>query len=136
MAPHPERPRSPENSINAVWAARQAGAERIVCLSAVGAAHDAPTRSGRLHALSDHETQQSGLRWTILRPHWFMQNLLNEASDISATGTFSLNMASARIGMINARDIAECAARVLLDEPDRHHGRTYTVPQHCPGVTS
>jgi hypothetical protein len=42
------------------------------------------------------------MRWTILRPHWFMQNLLNEAGDISATGTFSLNMASARIGMIDA----------------------------------
>ncbi|GAA0936885.1 SDR family oxidoreductase [Actinocorallia libanotica] len=123
----PNGPRSPENNMNAVWAARQAGAERIVRLSAVGAAHDAPTRSGRLHALSDHETQQSGLRWTILRPHWFMQNLLNEASDISASGTFSLNTASGRIGMIDARDIAECAARVLLDGPDRHHGRTYTL---------
>jgi uncharacterized protein YbjT (DUF2867 family) len=67
------------------------------------------------------------MRWTILRPHWFMQNLLTEAGDISATGTFSLNMASARIGMIDARDIAECAARVLLDAPDRHHGQTYTL---------
>ncbi|MGW1990823.1 hypothetical protein [Embleya sp. NPDC001921] len=67
------------------------------------------------------------MRWTILRPHWFMQNLLNEAGDIRAGGTFSLNMASARIGMIDARDIAECAARVLSDDPDRHHGNTYTL---------
>jgi uncharacterized protein YbjT (DUF2867 family) len=67
------------------------------------------------------------MRWTILRPLWFMQNLLNEAGDISDTGTFSLNMASARIGMTDVRDIAECAARVLLDDPDRHHGQTYTL---------
>ncbi|SEG84616.1 Uncharacterized conserved protein YbjT, contains NAD(P)-binding and DUF2867 domains [Thermomonospora echinospora] len=123
----PNGPRAPENNMNAVWAARQAGAERIVRLSAVGAAHHAPTRSGRLHALSDRETERCGMRWTILRPHWFMQNLLNEAGDISATGTFSLNMASARIAMIDARDIAECAARILLDDPDRHHGQTYTL---------
>ncbi len=123
----PNGPRSPENSMNAVWAARQAGVERIVRLSAVGAAHDAPTRSGRLHALSDRELEHSGLRWTILRPHWFMQNLLNEASDIAATATFSLNMATARIGMIDARDIAECAARILLDDPEHHHGKTYTL---------
>ena len=85
--------------MNAVWAARQAGAERIVRLSVVGAAHDAPNRSGRLHALSDRETERCGMRWTILRPLWFMQNLLNEAGDVSATGAFSLNMGSARIGM-------------------------------------
>ncbi|TDD23903.1 SDR family oxidoreductase [Nonomuraea diastatica] len=123
----PNGPRAPEHNMNAVWAARQAGVERIVRLSVVGAAHDAPNRSGRLHALSDQETERCGLRWTILRPHWFMQNLLNEAGDISATGAFSLNMASARIGMIDVRDIAACAARVLLDDPGRHHGRTYTL---------
>ncbi|GAA3588305.1 SDR family oxidoreductase [Nonomuraea rosea] len=123
----PNGPRAPEHNMNAVWAARQAGVERVVRLSVVGAAHDAPNRSGRLHALSDRETERCGLRWTILRPHWFMQNLLNEAGDIAATGTFSLNMASARIGMIDVRDIAECAARVLLDDPDRHHGETYTL---------
>lgn len=40
-------PRAPENSINAVWAAHQAGVERVVRMSVVSAAHDAPTRSGR-----------------------------------------------------------------------------------------
>ncbi|MER5643700.1 SDR family oxidoreductase [Streptosporangium sp. NPDC002524] len=123
----PNGPRAPENAMNAVWAARRAGVERVVRLSVVGAAHDAPNRSGRLHALSDRETERCGMRWTILRPHWFMQNLLNEAGDVAATGTFSLNMASARIGMIDVRDLAECAARVLLDDPDRHHGQTYTL---------
>ncbi|MGW4956214.1 SDR family oxidoreductase [Nonomuraea sp. NPDC004186] len=123
----PNGPRAPEHSMNAGWAARQAGVERVVRLSVVGAAHDAPNRSGRLHALSDQELEQWGMRWTILRPHWFMQNLLNEAGDIAATGTFSLNLASARIGMIDVRDIAGCAARVLLDDPDRHHGKTYTL---------
>ncbi|MGV9376324.1 NmrA family NAD(P)-binding protein [Nonomuraea sp. NPDC003707] len=123
----PNGPRAPEHSMNAGWAARRAGVERVVRLSVVGAAHDAPNRSGRLHALSDQELERQGMRWTILRPHWFMQNLLNEAGDIAATGTFSLNLASARIGMIDVRDIAGCAARVLLDDPDRHHGETYTL---------
>ncbi|MFD0899014.1 NAD(P)H-binding protein [Actinomadura sediminis] len=123
----PNGPRAPEHSMNALWAARRAGAERIVRLSVVGAAHDAPNRSGRLHALSDRETEACGMSWTILRPHWFMQNLLNEAGDVSAGGAFSLNMASARLGMIDARDVAACAARVLLDPPGRHHGATYTL---------
>lgn len=120
-------PRAPEHSSNVVWAARQAGVERVVRLSAIGAAHDAPTRSGRLHALSDQELQASGMRWTILRPYWFMQNLLNEAGDISARGTFSLNAGAGRLAMIDARDVGHFAARVLTDETERHDGRTYTL---------
>ncbi|MEV0649354.1 SDR family oxidoreductase [Phytomonospora sp. NPDC050363] len=123
----PNSPRAPENHMNALWAARRAGVERVVRMSAIGAAHDAPNRSGRLHALSDREIENSGMRWTILHPHWFMQNLLNEAGDIAATGTFSLNLAAARLAMIDARDIAASAARVLLDDPGRHHGKAYTL---------
>ncbi len=119
--------RAPENSGNAVWAARRAGVERVVRLSAVRAAHDAPTRSGRLHALSDHEVERSGLAWTVLRPLWFMQNLLNEADGIAAGGALRLNMGEARLGMVDARDVADLAATVLTAGPDVHHGRTYTV---------
>jgi uncharacterized protein YbjT (DUF2867 family) len=118
-------PRAAEHSSNAVWAARQAGIERVVRLSAIGAGHDAPTRSGRLHALSDHELQESGLRWTILRPHWFMQNLLDEAGAIAARGSFSLNMGDGRLGMIDVRDVARLAAHVLADDSARHDGRIY-----------
>ncbi|MGH3922154.1 MAG: NAD(P)H-binding protein, partial [Pseudonocardiaceae bacterium] len=122
----PNSPRAPENNMNAVWAARQAGVERVVRLSAVGAANDAPTRSGRLHALSDREIEQAGMSWTILRPHWFMQNILNEADDISAEGALSLNVGEGRLGMIDVRDVAEFAARVLIEGADRHHGKIYT----------
>jgi len=123
----PNGPRASENSMNAVWAARQAGVERVIRLSAVSAAHDAPTRSGRLHALSDHEVEESGMRWTILRPQWFMQNLLNEADSIVTQGTFSLNTGQGRLGMIDVRDIAEFAARVLTEGVDRHDGKIYTL---------
>ncbi|MGW5053751.1 SDR family oxidoreductase [Actinokineospora sp. NPDC004072] len=122
----PNGPRAAENSMNAVWAARQAGVQRVVRLSAVGAAHDAPTRSGRLHALSDAELAASGMAWTILRPHWFMQNLLHEAPGIAARGVFASSTADGRMGMIDVRDIARMAARVLTADPARHHGRIYT----------
>lgn len=96
-------------------------------MSAVGAAHDAPTRSGRLHALSDHELRQSGMGWTVLRPHWFMQNLLGAADQITRTGALHLNMGSGRLGMIDVRDIATLAAHVLTEPADRHHGQIYTL---------
>lgn len=119
-------PRSPEHSMNAVWAARQAGVERVVRMSAIGAAHDAPNRNGRLHAMADQQLQASGLLWTILRPHAFMQNLLWQAGSIAADGTFSLNTGQGRLGLVDVRDVAEVAAEILRTPPDRHSGRIYT----------
>jgi uncharacterized protein YbjT (DUF2867 family) len=119
-------PRAPENSMNAVWAACQAGVARVVRLSAVGAAPDAPTRNGRLHAMADHQLEHSDVCWTILRPHAFMQNLLWQADSIATQGEFYSNMGQGRFGMVDVRDVADLAAAILVDEPDRHHGKIYT----------
>ncbi|MFZ5892642.1 MAG: SDR family oxidoreductase [Myxococcota bacterium] len=120
-------PRQPENSMNALWAARSAGVERVVRLSAIGAAHDAPSRNGRLHALSDDELMQSGLKWTILRPHFFMQNLLGVAGSVAAQGAFYWNMGEGKLGVIDARDIGDFAARVFTAPPELHQGKVYTL---------
>jgi uncharacterized protein YbjT (DUF2867 family) len=118
-------PRAPENSMNAVWAARQAGVRRVVRMSAIGAAPDAPTRNGRLHALSDHELMVSGLQWTILKPHFFMQNLLGSARSIRE-GALYYAFGEGRLGMVDTRDVGEFAARVLT-APEGHAGKTYTL---------
>jgi uncharacterized protein YbjT (DUF2867 family) len=120
-------PRAPENSMNGLWAARRAGVERVVRMSAIGAAHDAPTRNGRLHALSDAELASSGLRYTVVKPHYFMQNLLYAADGVARDGVFYQDMGDARLGMIDVRDIGEFAAKVLLDASGRHDGKTYTL---------
>ncbi|MEV1328513.1 SDR family oxidoreductase [Micromonospora costi] len=117
----PMGPLAPSQSMNAVWAARQAGVRHIVRLSAIGAAHDAPTRNGRLHALSDAELQHSGIPWTILRPSHFMQNLLGA---VTGDQLFGL-LGESRAGLIDARDIAAAGAEILA-EPEAHEGRIYT----------
>jgi uncharacterized protein YbjT (DUF2867 family) len=120
-------PRAPESSMNALWAAKRAGVERVVRMSAIGAAHDAPSRNGRLHALSDAELMASSLKWTILRPHFFTQNLLGSAASIKSHGAFYWDLGEGKLGMIDARDIGEYAARVLTSAPDAHHGKVYTL---------
>ena len=122
----PPGPRAPENSMNALWAARRAGVKRVVRMSAIGAAHDAPTRNGRLHALSDVELQASGLRWTILRPHFFMQNFLGLAPVVAAQGVLPFPLGEGKLGIVDVRDIADVGAAVLLDESGRHDGKIYT----------
>ncbi|MEU5561832.1 SDR family oxidoreductase [Micromonospora musae] len=118
----PMGPLAPSQSANAVWAAKQAGVRHIVRLSAIGAAHDAPTRNGRLHALSDVELQNSGLGWTILRPSNFMQNLLFTLNGEELSGVFG----EGRVGAIDVRDIAAVAAEILT-APEPHEGKVYTL---------
>jgi uncharacterized protein YbjT (DUF2867 family) len=120
-------PRQPENAMNALWAAKRAGVERVVRMSAIGAAHDAPSRNGRLHALSDAELMASSFKWTILRPHFFMQNLLMSAASIAQQGAFYLDMGEGKLGLIDVRDIGAFAARVLMSAPAEHHGKIYTL---------
>lgn len=115
-------PQAPHASSNAVWAAKQAGVSHVVRLSAIGAGHDAPTRNGRLHALSDNELQASGLDWTVIKPAFFMQNLLGSVNGATLYGPTG----EGRLSPIDVRDIGDFGAAILTD-PAPHAGRTYTI---------
>ncbi|WP_214318988.1 SDR family oxidoreductase [Nonomuraea sediminis] len=115
-------PQAPHASSNAVWAAKQAGVSHVVRLSAIGAGHDAPTRNGRLHALSDNELQASGLDWTVIKPAFFMQNLLGSVNGATLYGSTG----EGRLSPIDVRDIGDFGAAILTD-PAPHAGKTYTI---------
>src|SRR6059058_3994982 len=89
------------------------------------AVQDAPNRNGRLHALVEESVKASGIPWTILRPHYYMQNLLSSASSVSSDGMLYMNMGQGRVGTIDGRDVGVFAAKII-EHPDRHAGKTYT----------
>ncbi len=115
----------PSMGSNAVLAAKQAKVKHIVRNSAIKAGHDAPNRNGRLHALVEEAVKASGIPWTILRPHYYMQNLLSSAGSVASDGMLYMNMGQGRVGMIDGRDVGVFAARVIED-PAGHAGKTYT----------
>ena len=121
----PPGPRAPEQSSNALWAAKQAGAKHIVRMSAVGAAHDAPTINSRLHALSDAEVAASGIPYTILKPHFFAQNMMMVAPNVIDQGMIYFALGESKMGIIDSRDISDFAAHVLTHKG--HEGKTYTL---------
>lgn len=120
----------PSMGSNAVNAARKAKVKHIVRNSAIKAAYDAPNRNGRLHALVEETVKASGIAWTILRPHYYMQNLLSSARSVASDGTLYMNMGEAPVGMIDGRDVGVLAANVIQD-PAAHAGKIYnpTGPQ-------
>src|SRR5829696_7796534 len=108
-----------------IVAAAEAGVRYIVKLSAFGADADAPEGFGRWHGQSENLLKTSCLKWTILRPNFFMQNLHGQARQIAATGAIFQPVGDARASFIDARDIAAVAARALTE--DGHEGQTYTL---------
>lgn len=105
-------------------AARATGSPHYVRLSAIGAASDAPTANGRLHHQSDEAVVESGLTYTILRPHFFMQNLFMSVESINNEGQMYWGMGDGKLGMIDVRDIADSCVSILLH--GGHENRIYT----------
>lgn len=122
----PPGPLAPMQMSNAIWAARQAGVKHIVRMSAVGAGFNAPTYNSRLHALSDAELAASGVAYTIVKPHFFMQNLMMAAGTVHSEGKLYFALGDAKLPMIDVADIAAVAAAILAN-PSPHAGKTYTL---------
>ncbi len=110
---------------NAIAAAKRAGSPHIVRLSA-GAVKEMPGALPRVpaqHAEIDVELKASGLPYTLLRPHFFMQNTMMAAPTVASDGALYLAMKDGRIGMIDVRDVVDVAAKVLTEAG--HEGKTY-----------
>ena len=122
----PIHPQQISQATNVIEAARESGNEpRVVRLSVHQASHEAPTRISRQHAEIEDRLVSSGLPYTLLRPQSFMQNTLMSAPTVACQGKIFQPMKGGRLGMIDARDIGEVAAKVLTEEG--HEGKTYTL---------
>jgi uncharacterized protein YbjT (DUF2867 family) len=110
---------------HALAAARQAGVIQVVKLSAFGASPRSNSMIGRMHYQIETELQASGLAWTMLRPHHFMQNLLGQADNIIDDGVVYSSSGDGKIPFVDTRDIA-AVALVTLSQPG-HTGKKYVV---------
>ena len=111
--------------IAVVQAAERLGVEHIVKLSALGASDHSKSTIARDHWQVEQAIQRTGMAWTLLRPHAFMQNWLGDVADsVRAEGTIYAPIGDGRVPFIDTRDIAAVAAEVLL-HPDAHVGKRY-----------
>jgi uncharacterized protein YbjT (DUF2867 family) len=110
---------------NAIAAARAAGVKHVVKLSAFGASDHSKAPICSMHYQVEKEIQNSGMEWTMLRPHHFMQNLLAQAPYIIKDGVVYSASGDGKIPYIDPRDIAAVAA-VTLSKPG-HSGKKYVI---------
>lgn len=121
------RPGFGDLQIAVVEAAREAGVQHIVKLSALGASNHSDAGIGLEHWLAEQAVRESSSTWTILRPHAFMQNWLGEvAQTVRDEGRIYSPIADGRVPFIDARDISAVAAEALL-HPELHADQRYVL---------
>lgn len=108
--------------------AKEVPSMRIVRLSALKSNVNGPTNNTKLHGQSDALLSAGPNPWVSLQPQFFMQNLMWSAGSILGEGKFYMGMADGKIGMIDARDIADCATACLLDSKFDYGCYTLTGP--------
>ena len=114
-----------ELELSAVEAARRAGVRRIVKMSAIKAAPDAPTTIRRWHGVIEQRINRSGIACTHLWPNAFMQNFRRFAPLIKERGEFYAPVGDARISLVEIEDVAAVTVAALVE--DGHEGETYEI---------
>jgi uncharacterized protein YbjT (DUF2867 family) len=125
----PITPDLAERELRLIQAALRASVKHVVKLSALGASPDWMVPAPQWHWEAEQRLQSSGLAWTLLRPTYFMQNLLALVPAVMS-GVLPLPLGDARISMIDVRDIAEVAVRALTE--GGHEGRVYELTGPTP----
>ena len=110
------------------------GADHVVKLSAFDSGSDSALTMGRWHHQGEQDLQRSGIPHAILRPQYFMQNLLHDSAAI-AGGVLPTYIPPGRaVGMVDAFDVAAAAASLLCASDPPGQGQVF-VPTGPAAVT-
>ncbi len=114
--------------IAAIDAAKAAGIGHIVKISGNenGMRPDVPAPTLRMHYETEEALKASGVAYTLIRPNYFMQNLLAMAPMIADQGKMIAPISGeVEVSMIDCRDIAAVAAMALTESG--HEGQIYAL---------
>jgi NAD(P)H dehydrogenase (quinone) len=122
LVPAQEAPNRVELHTTAVDAARDAGLERIVYFSFVGARPDCTFTFGRDHWHTEELIRSTGLPFTFLRMSLYMDFIPSFAGE---DGVIRGPAGEGRLGAVLRDDLADAAVAVLASEG--HEGVTYDI---------
>ncbi len=116
-----------QTQIDIIQTTEKLGVQHVVKLSALGASPRTKSPLAHEHYIAEQALEESGMTWTILRPHAFMQNWLGEVAEtVRAEGAFYAAIGDGKVPYIDARDIAAVAFEALLN-PEKHNGQKYVL---------
>ena len=122
-------PRQVEYETNVIDAVARAGVERLVKLSANGAHVGSQLQFWDWQARIEDHLAASAIPAVVLRPNFYMANLLAAADAIRHTGQLFLPAADARVAMVDPRDVAAAAVAALNGAGDNGERYVLTGPE-------
>lgn len=118
-------PQQKELECHFINRAKAAGVRHIVKISAIGADANADAILKQIHGEIEDHLVNCGVTYTIIRPNFFMQNLLTSAGTIAQQSAFYMPMGEAQVGIVDAADVASMALQVL--STPGHENKTYEL---------
>jgi uncharacterized protein YbjT (DUF2867 family) len=104
---------------------KRRGLKKVVLMTAMGANAVETTPFRR----AEVELEKSGLQYNIIRPNWFMQNFHTFwVHGIKTESKILLPVGDAKTSFIDARDISEVAAKLLVDDSRNNKDFDLTGP--------
>ena len=103
-------------------AAKRNAVNHLVHLGAFTREHDSYATVFAWHQMIEAYLRDSGIAWTNLHPNMFMQNLLGYGA--VRGGRYSAYTSKA-LGYTALEDVAEAAAVILMEGPEKHSGKDY-----------
>jgi uncharacterized protein YbjT (DUF2867 family) len=111
-----------------VRTAKEAGLAWIIKLSSPEAVRGTTSPIPLAHIAAEDAIMASGLKWTFVRPSFYMQNFRGSVKAAAATGKLSMPMGKGTVALTDNNDAGQFVAHILTDgNPAQHHGQCYDI---------
>lgn len=116
--------------------AKAAGLKWILKLSSPEAVRGTTSPIPLAHIAAEDAIMASGMKWTFVRPSFFMQNFRGSVKTARATGKLSMPMGRGTIAVTDNNDAGLFIAHVMTDtDSAKHHGQCYDITGPDPVMT-
>lgn len=119
-----------------VRTAKAAGLKWLLKLSSPEAVRGTTSPIPLAHIAAEDAIMASGIKWTFVRPSFFMQNFRGSVKAARATGKLSMPMGRGTIAVTDNNDAGLFIAHVMTDaDSTKHHGQCYDITGPDPVMT-
>ena len=117
-------------------AAKEAGLAWIIKLSSPEAVRGTTSPIPLAHIAAEDAIKASGMKWTLVRPSFYMQNFRGSVKSARASGKLSMPMGQGTVALTDNNDAGLFLAHIMTDANSaQHHGQCYDITGPDPVMT-